>query len=476
MRRKLFSSWLLLLSFSLTALGGCGGDGHSKPTDDVTEAITDAYAFSLPLVMMSVTLKNATNTVEPTGTKAPINQLHHAHALANADFREVVTPNVDTLYSQAFIDLKEGPLVFVKPAADRYCSAQFLDAWTNSVGIAGSGGEGNAEQEQVWLLMRNDDTQTEVPPGMRAVRFSSSIGWIIGRTLCKGEEDIPNVQAIQERMRLIPLAYLDKGEWTPPQGTYDSRYDYVPVERVKKMTPAEFFDEANSLMRDNPPVSADRLMLDRIRSVGVGADLTFDPAVLGKDTAEREATWKRVVDGLGQRMKQVAEKFIVRDGAWEYLGEPIGEFGTEYDYRAMVALKGFGANPVSAALYASAHRDSDGKPLEAGGHYRLRFEKGALPPMKTDGFWSVTAYNDEDFLIPNPLNRYAVNDRSPLVFNEDGSLDFLLQPEAPEEDNPLKVNWLPTGNGKFHLFMRIYCPDKESINQGWTAPKLVREK
>lgn len=105
-------------------------------------ALEDAYVYSCPLALMSATQKAATNTVEPTERKAPTNQLHHAQRLAGSNFKEVVTPNADTLYSQAFIDLKDGPLVFVKPASDRYCSAQFLDAWTNCVGIAGSGGPG----------------------------------------------------------------------------------------------------------------------------------------------------------------------------------------------------------------------------------------------------------------------------------------------------------------------------------------------
>ena len=71
------------------------------------------------------------------------------------------------------------------------------------------------------------------------------------------------------------------------------------------------------------------------------------------------------------------------------------------------------------------------------------------------------------------LNRYGINDRTPVAYNADGSLELLLQPEAPKDEDPLKANWLPTGQGGFHLFLRIYCPDRARIDGGWKAPSLI---
>ena len=71
------------------------------------------------------------------------------------------------------------------------------------------------------------------------------------------------------------------------------------------------------------------------------------------------------------------------------------------------------------------------------------------------------------------LNRYGINDRTPVTYNADGSLELLLQPEAPKDEEPLKANWLPTGQGGFHLFLRIYCPDRARIDGGWKAPSLI---
>lgn len=60
-----------------------------------------AYIFSFPLMMMDATMRVSTNTAEPDDSgKAPANRWMHAKHLASASFRQVVTPNVDTLYSQ----------------------------------------------------------------------------------------------------------------------------------------------------------------------------------------------------------------------------------------------------------------------------------------------------------------------------------------------------------------------------------------
>jgi hypothetical protein len=47
---------------------------------------------------------------------------------------------------------------------------------------------------------------------------------------------------------------------------------------------------------------------------------------------------------------------------------------------------------------------------------------GELPPV--NAFWSVTAYGPDNFFINNSINRYALSDRDPLIFNPDGSLDL----------------------------------------------------
>lgn len=104
----------------------------------------DAYVFTFPLVILDATARFSTNTVSATDAKAPRNQFIHSRRLATAESKNVVTPNADTVYSQAFQDLSEGAFVFSKPAADRFCSAELLDAYMNCAAVLGTGGDGKA--------------------------------------------------------------------------------------------------------------------------------------------------------------------------------------------------------------------------------------------------------------------------------------------------------------------------------------------
>src|SRR5215475_3243340 len=71
------------------------------------EIAKDAYVYSYPLVLMDFSQRQASNYSEPTGivTQAPVNQFSHAREFPPADFKAVVRPNADTLYSVANLDL-----------------------------------------------------------------------------------------------------------------------------------------------------------------------------------------------------------------------------------------------------------------------------------------------------------------------------------------------------------------------------------
>src|SRR5215471_16404520 len=77
------------------------------------EIARDAYVYAYPLVLESVTKMQGTNYAEPTGvpSQSPFNQFGHARAFPPADFKAVVRPNADTLYSVADLDLGAEPIV-----------------------------------------------------------------------------------------------------------------------------------------------------------------------------------------------------------------------------------------------------------------------------------------------------------------------------------------------------------------------------
>ena len=448
------------LAILLTALmmlsGGfsCACVAEPADADAVWELVAEAYTYAFPLVLTDATRTLSTNTDGTVQGRAPINQINHVKKLADASFRTVVTPNVDTVYSQAWLDIGAEPMIYVLPETDRFCNVQVLDAWTNTAAVLDGAGA---------YAIALPGWEGELPEGVTRVDVPTSAVWTIARVLLSGSEDLPNVYAIQEQMRLLPLsAYAAGGDYAAPAGTYSSEIEYVPVNRVLSMTPAEFFNTANALMQINPPAEADAPLMEKLAAINVGAGMTFDTSILGEDAAER---WTQMLKELRAAFSAESARYAQKLGQWIYFGRPIGDFGTAYTYRAMVALVGLGANTVDVAIYPKTGVDETGAALTGEKTYVFHFE--TLPPTLEGGFWSVTAYNEENFLIDNPIDRYCVNDRSDFALNEDGTLDIILSKEAPEDTS----NWLPVSDEEFHLFMRIYLPDMAALDT-WQAPVI----
>ena len=427
----------------------------SETDENIWETVEAAYVYTFPLVLMDATETSATNTEEAATEKAPVNQFIHSVALADAQFKTVVTPNVDTIYSQVWYDLSEEPMVYELPETDRFCKVQVLDGWTNTAAVLDKAGA-YAITLSTW--------EGELPEGVTRIDVPTSMAWSITRIILSGEEDLPNVYAIQEKMKLMPLSdYISGDTYEPPRGSYSEENDYIPVDKVLSMDPITFFNKANELMVKNSPAAADKEMLEKIAVVNIGPGMEFDISVLTGDVAEN---WKTMLTEIQLKLIKEGQKFSKKLGQWDYFGEPIGDFNTEYAYRALVALAGLGANTVEVALYPKIEQDADGNTLTGEKSYILHFE--SYPQVLEGGFWSVTAYGDDDFLIDNPIDRYCINDRSGLQANDDGSVDIILSEDAPKDT----TNWLPVGDGGFHLFMRIYTPDMDAL-ETWMAPTIT---
>src|SRR5690606_27343948 len=161
-----------------------------------------------------------------------------------------------------------------------------------------------------------------------------------------------------------------------------------------------------------------------------------------------------------------------RQGSWStpfILGET---FGDDFLTRAATAYRYIGALCSAEAMSPMAYHDADNRPLDGAHRYRLRFGPGQLPPVHC--FWSITLYSTRDFmLVPNPLDRYAVGDRSPhLVYEPDGSLELLIQHEAPPADK--QSNWLPAPADGFYLCLRAYQPHDDMLEGRYQPPSIER--
>ncbi len=165
-----------------------------------------AYIYGLAPVMMQRT-ENLFATTPGMG-HAPVNQMGYSTHLATANDTDVVTPNADTLYNIAFLELGKEPIVLHVPDTNgRYYVQQMLDAYTNTFNSVGKRTTGTVEGD---FAIVGPGWNSNLPTGLQVIKSPTNSVWIIGRILVKGESDLPNVLALQKQFTLTTLSQYGK--------------------------------------------------------------------------------------------------------------------------------------------------------------------------------------------------------------------------------------------------------------------------
>jgi hypothetical protein len=458
----LLTVMLLLLPLSLKA----------KPAETVDhEAATiaqEAYIYLYPMVAMDTTRRVLTNI--PAGVKpglGPANAFHHMRAFPPSDFRDVVKPNFDTLYSSSWLDLRREPIILSVPDTNgRYYLLPLLDMWSDVFAVPGKRTSGTAPGHYAVVP---PGWSGKLPEGIERIEAPTPFVWIIGRTQTNGPADYAAVAKVQDGYALTPLSRWGKSPKAvdfKPDPTVDMK---IPPSTQADSMPAErFFDYAADLLKVNPPHLTDWSQLARLKRIGLVPGESFDYAAAPE--ALRAALDQGVADG--QRTIRAAARTVapVVNG-WQMLAGNMGVYGSDYLKRAAIAMTALGANQPEDAMYPQVVADADGNPLVGGQRYRISFAKGETPPA--DAFWSLTLYDASGFPVPNALKRQAIGDRDALKYNADGSLDIYVQPQSPGSE--LESNWLPSATaGGVELTMRIYGPKTEVRDGRWVPPPVRR--
>jgi hypothetical protein len=432
-------------------------------TPNEAEAIaTLGYIYGYPLVLM-----DATRASWPAAT----NQFAHLAELPDDKRTDVVTPNVDTLDSSAWLDLQNEPIVLSVPdVGGRYYVMHLLDAWTNVIAAPGTRTTGNGKGA---FAIIGPGWRGDLPSGVEAIQSPTELVWLIGRTYTAGRRDCDTVQAIQRQYELTPLHALGKATraGTPAASAGvppPARPDGIPaLAQIENLGAGPFFARLARLMKANPPTESDEPLVRRLGRLGIVPGAAFDVAPL---PASIVAAVEGGVAAGRARIRGAGREVLGRDVNGWRMRLDLGRYGTNYEQRATVALMGVGANLPEDAVSATTDVDGAGRPLSGAHRYRLRFAPGELPPVKA--FWSVTIYNDEHFLVPNPIGRYALGDRDPVRAEADGGLDLLIQPDDPGPE--WRANWLPAPAQRFNLVLRLYVPKAAVFDRRWRPPSIDR--
>ncbi len=407
---------------------------------DLRTAARNAYIYALPLIEIATTRQRVMGLGQTMGA------FTHIRHLANHKHRAVTTPNNDTLYSTAQIDLSAGPVTITLPATgDRYYSLALMDAYTNNFAILGTRTTG--PDGGTFRLVGPG----EAVVGWNVIRSPTNHVWALARILVDGPHDL-------EVAREVQAGLFMQGPPTSLPGTYPSRSaDW-----------RELLTGAEALIAANPPPVTDRALLRTLEPLGLPDDFKadrFTPA----DVAEIEAG---LTDGRAASRKGGLGGADYISG-WTYPSARLGDFDQDYNYRAAVALSGLAALPPAEAMYMRAQAP-DGHGLFDGTRgWRLHFPAGKGLPVHS--FWSLSLYEATDdgqfFFTDNVLDRYAIGDRTPgLVTNADGSLDIWMGYDDPGPER--RSNWLPAPQGPFALFMRAYLPKPELLDGQYRLPPV----
>lgn len=315
--------------------------------------------------------------------------------------------------------------------------------------------------------------QGEVPPGLELIVSPTSMVWITGRTHVLDAADMSTVHAFQDELKLIPLSQWGRSFDTPSDVPVDGSVDAStsPPAQVDGLDAQQFFTELAMLMKDNPPAAYDGPMLDKLEILGLVAGQPFDLSPM--PFAESIPIKEGYALGKAALHAMVSNSGGVPINGWTVMTSGIGEYGDNYDVRAVTAVVGLGANLPEDAVYPRTAVDGAGEPLSNASRYTLTFEPGQWPP--TNAFWSLTLYDSGQALVENPIHRYALGDRSDLVLNPDGSLTIHIQKDAVA--GAMMNNWLPAPKGDnqaFNLIMRVYWPKPEVLDGSWVVPPVRR--
>lgn len=413
---------------------------HDTAPDDT--AIEDAYLY---LLGRALVVRQERMDLAADGFA--YNRISY-NPLGSADF---VNPNFDVAYAEAWfaVDADHAVILEVPRVEGRYYTAQILDEW----------GE---------VIVNINERVTPLTPSGRFALVAP------GSTV-----RVPHANRVELHSNKAKLLLR-----------VELKDDPTGAEQLQRA----FTASADPGIDIAPPVELP--MFDNVSLLGVEIfDATFDLVSSALDVSPNAASMQLLAQQLAAlaarspEFRDRADRLIrdrivpaFREYAFtriapyvnEWLGgADLGNYGTDYRRRTAVNLIGIWANTGAEVVYYVATTDAAGAPLDGSRSYRIDFPADELPEQLTDGYWSLILVGLPDLrVMPNPLDRFNVNNHSGLGRNADGSLT-LTAGAVPVAGVP-EQNWLPTTAGRpFSLTFRLYVPKARVLGEGWAPPPVL---
>lgn len=432
--------------------------------EDLAYAIgVQTYVNHFPLMDLYRTLWETSFDPE-RGHDRTLNEWFVFDRLVDSSDDFIVSPNNDTIYLRAFLDLRAEPIVLVvPPMGDRKYWVPVSDMWHDhdanlSFDTVGSQGGAFALVAPGW--------QGVLPEGVRRVDMSTPLGWLLPRILVAGDADLPAAVELQKGFRLVPLSQWGATEVTRPEPDPE---DFPRFTRAELTDAQEYFTTLNEVLRLTPRLgnATDAAMAGWLHEIAMDPATGFDWDALSPATQrglERAtADAYRIITERTQRAVPVVNNWQLARFERRISGDPL--------FAAAASMIGLLWNPAEINTYDLAFQDGEGAPLDGRNAYVLRLD----PPPPVEGFWSVTMYSAETrIFVPNAIDRYSLGDRTAgTIYGSDGSIAIYLQADEPTDPQE-RANWLPAPTGPFYLLLRHYSPRAEILTGEWVPPPIEK--
>ena len=361
-------------------------------------------------------------------------------------------PNLDVAYSEAWVTLDETSWleVTVPEISGRYYVVEFLNGWGETVANI------------------NERVFPEHPNGRFAVCLAGASVDLPAGVL---RVDVP-VRTMRVLLRVELGKVWDEAIALQHQFAFEMHGDPVPPQiprtpmfDIEALPGVEVFEAA-------------ALTLDSEADINPGMeDVQAKARAIGE--AVRDPTERARVDAVIRSKGfddfnaagAVIGRGEVRDG-WGRAA-CCGHFGDDWLTRTIVNFAGIWANVFEEVIYYKGRLDQTGARLDPANVYTLTFPADDLPSKYATYFWSIIALDAvHRRVLPNPLNRFLLNNQSDLEYADDGSLTLWFAADRPA--GAPDGNWLPTIGPSLSFTLRFYGPRGAVAEGRWFPPAIIR--
>ncbi|KAJ7849752.1 hypothetical protein B0H13DRAFT_2361135 [Mycena leptocephala] len=368
-----------IVKAQLTAQTPLNSNAHTAVSaSNEQNATIFSLVYGFPLTEYVVFANSLANQ---SGGQWTTNSLFHQTALTNASCRDVVRPNVDTLYSESLIDLSENDVVATMPPleAGRFYVWPFYDVYGNNfcnLGTASNDGPGK------YLITYDPSHPDCVAPSsdnnyVGIIHMPTPYGAGVLRIQVDNSTDVDYVVAPGPHSRLL-----------------NDCLDIANTSLISCSSPRGF-----SLQ----PAEVAEMQLG-LRHSGTGRHL-------GGDYSPPAASIWPLRYPLPSLLSPVWESGLgARGHGWaSFPADLCGDFQSNYAMRAYIALDGYMQLQATEALYPFYVAGGE---LFSNQSYTVEFSG----KPQVNGFWSLTVYDEDGYLVENNLNVYSLNNRDNITY------------------------------------------------------------